>query len=106
MVRRTGSVKPRDLRLLRQERAKKERQLVQDQVSLAQTTRATRSAILPLVKLQVTAKLVLREQGSLVLLVALNLLRGMATPRLGAADSPSPRLRRASSRPPLLVPPD
>jgi hypothetical protein len=36
------SVKRRDLRLLRQERAKKERQLAQDQVSLVQTTRVMR----------------------------------------------------------------
>src|SRR5262249_60781785 len=96
MVRRTGSVKRLDVRLQQQERAKKERQLAQDQVSLAQTTRATRPAMLPQVKL------LLREQGSLVLLVALNLLRGMATPRLGAADwPPSAGLRRPGRPPPL-----
>ena len=37
-------------------------------------------------KLPVTATLPLREQGSLVLLVAVNRLRGMATPRPGVAD--------------------
>src|SRR5262245_65886823 len=89
MVRRTGSVKRRDLRLQQQERAKKERQLAQDQVSLAQTTRATRPAMLPQVKR------LLREQGSLVLLVPLNLLRGMATARLGAGVwPPSGEVRR------------
>ena len=71
-------VKRRDLRLLRQERAKKERQLAQDQVSLAQTTRVMGPTML------------LQEQGLLVLLVAVN--------------PPSPRLRRASRRPPLLEP--
>src|SRR5262245_30280206 len=94
MVRRTGSVKRQDLRLQQQERAKKERQLAQDQVSLAQTTRATRPQV----------KLLLREQGSLVLLVALNLLRGMATPRLGAADWPRSAGLRRLGRPPLLGP--
>jgi hypothetical protein len=83
-------VNRRDLRLLQQERAKKERQLAQDQVSLAQTTRVMRQEF-PAnsgeqAKLLVTTALPLREQGSLVLLVAVNRLRGMATPRPGAAD--------------------
>ena len=68
------------MRLLRQERAKKERQLAQDQVSLAQTTRVMGPEFPANSREQ--AKLLLREQGLLVLLVAVN--------------PPSPRLRRAS----------
>ena len=41
---------------------------------------------MPQAKLPVTATLPLREQGSLVLLLAVNRLRGMATPRPAAAD--------------------
>ena len=69
------SVKRRDLRLLRQERAKKERQLAQD--FLAQTTRVMRLQV----KLLVTEKLL-----------------------VATADPLSLWLRQASSRPPLLEP--
>ena len=87
MVRREFArlMKRRDLRLLWHERAKKERQLAQDsQVSLAQTTRVTRQEFPA--NSREHAKLLLLEPGSLVLLVAVNRLRGMAPPRLRAAD--------------------